>query len=58
MGIESEARPLSSGKNRIDPWKDQERRLKKLCAPREDPTKRKKTKARGRGRNTLFILIL
>jgi hypothetical protein len=58
MGMESEARPLSSGKNRIDPWKDQERRLKKLCAPREDPKKRKKTKARERGRKILFILII
>jgi hypothetical protein len=58
MGMESEARPLFSGKKRIEPRKDQERRLKKLCAPRGDPKKIKtnKTIAVGRGRKTLFIL--
>jgi hypothetical protein len=58
MGMESEARPLSSGKKRTEPRKDQERRLKKLCAPRGDPKKIKTNKAiaMGRGRKTLFIL--
>jgi hypothetical protein len=56
----SEYIPLSSGKKRIEPAADQERRLKKLCASRgRGRTAKNKTPARkDRKGKVLFIQLV